>query len=105
MEGPPGAISAFYSVKLCNLIHILKPLLRMPATGAPLWYLRFNVYSRNLGSAVLHPEPINRLPERSGDVRNFERDKGSPKQAIRPVSPEQPDYAKLTRYEQGNGEY
>ena len=49
----------------------------------------FNDYSGNLGSAALDPEPINRLPERSGNARDFERDKASPQQAIRPVSPEQ----------------
>ena len=32
-----------------------------------------NDYSRNLGSAALEPEPVNRLPERSGDARDVER--------------------------------
>ena len=42
----------------------------------------------NLDSAALDSEPINRLPERSSDARDFERNKASPQQVIRPVSPE-----------------
>ena len=53
-----------------------------------------NVYSGNLGSAALDTEPINRLPKRPGDVRNFERDKASPQQVVRSVSPEQPAQSK-----------
>ena len=51
--------------------------------------MTFNIYSGNLGSAALVPEPINRLPERSGEARNLERDKASPQHPIKPVSPEQ----------------
>ena len=54
----------------------------------------YNDYSGNLGSAALDPEPINRQPERSGDARDFERDKASAQQEIRPVSPEQPTQSK-----------
>ena len=68
--------------------------------------MAINVYSGNLGWAALDPEPINRLPEKSGDGRGYERDKACPNQEIRPVSPEQPhnrrlqDYAKLIMSEQ-----
>ena len=51
-------------------------------------------YLGNLGSAALDPKPIKRLPERSGDARDFGKDKASPQQAIRPVSPEQPAQSK-----------
>ena len=53
-------------------------------------------YSGNLGWAALDPEPINRLPEKSGDARDFGRDKASPQQTIRPVSPEQPAQSKAS---------
>ena len=56
----------------------------------------FYDYSGNLGSAALDPEPINRLPERSGDARDFKRDKASPQQVIRPVNPEQPAQSKAS---------
>ena len=39
---------------------------------------------------------INRLPERSGDARDFERDKASAQQAISPVSPEHPAQSKAS---------
>ena len=53
-------------------------------------------YSGNLGWAALDPEPINRLPEKSGDARDFGRDKASPQQTIRRVSPEQPAQSKAS---------
>ena len=55
-----------------------------------------NDYSGNLGSAAVDPEPINGLPESSGDARDFERDKASPQQVIRPVGPEQPAQSKAS---------
>ena len=59
---------------------------------------QFNVYSRNLGSAALDPEPIiNRLPERSGEARNLERDKASLQHPIRPVSLEQSAKSQASR--------
>ena len=59
-------------------------------------HIKFDDYSGNLGSAALDPERIDRLPKKSGDARDFERDKASAKQAIRLVSLEQPAQSKAS---------
>ena len=60
---------------------------------------------------LLVSDHLNRLPERSGDARNFERNKASPQHLIRPVGPEQSTQLKASglcetpRSEQGTEEY
>ena len=76
--------------------HLKTERLRLPSESDPFWPVknwRVITWLVKFGQLMFtretwaRPEPINSLPERAGDARDFERDKAFPQPAIRPVSP------------------